>query len=98
MTDKYANRLDAIDRYAVLGNPISHSKSPLIHTSFAKQTGQNVSYEAILVPLDGFKDVLYRLMGEGYKGVNVTVPFKFEAYDACHHIPTARLWRAQSIA
>jgi shikimate dehydrogenase len=68
------------DRYAVIGNPISHSKSPLIHKMFAEQTGQDVSYEAILAPLDGFAATVERLRNEGYKGCNVTVPFKFEAF------------------
>jgi shikimate dehydrogenase len=68
------------DRYAVIGNPISHSKSPLIHRMFAEQTGQDISYEAIEAPLDGFAATIERLRSEGYKGCNVTVPFKFEAY------------------
>ena len=68
------------DRYAVIGNPISHSKSPLIHSLFAKQTGQDICYEAIEAPLDGFTTTIQRLHREGYKGCNVTVPFKFEAY------------------
>lgn len=68
------------DRYAVIGNPISHSKSPLIHRMFAEQTGQDISYEAIESPLDGFVATIERLRAEGYKGCNVTVPFKFEAY------------------
>jgi shikimate dehydrogenase len=67
------------DRYAVIGNPIAHSKSPLIHKMFAEQTGQDISYEAILSPLDGFAATIERLRKEGYKGCNVTVPFKFEA-------------------
>ena len=67
------------DRYAVIGNPISHSKSPLIHKLFAEQTGQDISYEAIEAPLDGFAETVKRLRHEGYKGCNVTVPFKFEA-------------------
>jgi shikimate dehydrogenase len=68
------------DRYAVIGNPIAHSKSPQIHKMFAEQTGQDISYEAILAPLDGFAATVERLRKEGYKGCNITVPFKFEAY------------------
>ena len=68
------------DKYAVIGNPISHSKSPLIHQMFAAQNGQDISYEAILAPLDGFAATVERLRNEGYKGCNVTVPFKFEAF------------------
>jgi shikimate dehydrogenase len=68
------------DRYAVIGNPISHSKSPQIHKMFAEQTGQDISYVAIEAPLDGFAATVERLRLEGYKGCNVTVPFKFEAY------------------
>jgi shikimate dehydrogenase len=68
------------DRYAVIGNPISHSKSPLIHRLFAEQTGQNLSYEAIEAPLDGFAVTVAQLRKEGYKGCNVTVPFKLEAW------------------
>jgi shikimate dehydrogenase len=80
------------DRYAVIGNPISHSKSPLIHRLFAAQTGQDISYEAIEAPLDGFAATVARLRREGYKGCNVTVPFKFEAYE----IASERSERAQS--
>ena len=69
------------DKYTVLGNPISHSKSPLIHAMFAAQTGEDISYQAIEAPLDGFAATIDRLRGEGYKGCNVTVPFKFEAYN-----------------
>lgn len=68
------------DKYAVLGHPISHSKSPLIHKMFAEQTGQDMSYEAIEVPLDGFAATIQRLRDEGYKGCNITVPFKHEAF------------------
>lgn len=69
------------DHYAVIGNPIAHSKSPLIHTEFAKQTGQAMAYEAVLAPLDDFAGTVHALIKQGYKGVNVTVPFKFAAYD-----------------
>lgn len=73
------------DQYAVIGNPIAHSKSPLIHAAFAEQTGQNISYERIISPLDGFAATIQDLISKGYKGVNVTVPFKFEAYDLCQN-------------
>ena len=79
------------DKYAVIGNPIAHSKSPLIHRMFAEQTGQGISYEAIEAPLDGFAATAERLRKEGYKGCNVTVPFKFEAFK----IATQRTERAQ---
>jgi len=68
------------DKYAVIGNPIAHSKSPQIHKLFAEQTGQDIRYEAIEAPLDGFKDEVMKLIKNGYKGCNVTVPFKQQAY------------------
>ncbi|MBD9413571.1 shikimate dehydrogenase [Pseudomonas sp. PDM16] len=67
------------DRYGVFGNPIGHSKSPLIHGMFAAQTGQDLSYEALLAPLDDFNGYA-RAFFEIGKGGNVTVPFKEEAY------------------
>jgi len=67
------------DKYAVIGNPIAHSKSPQIHKLFAQQTGQDISYEKIKVALDGFKEKIDELRKKGYKGCSVTVPFKFEA-------------------
>ena len=73
------------DKYAVIGNPIAHSKSPLIHEAFAKQTNQDISYEKILAPLDGFEATVRDLIASGYKGINVTVPFKFEAYKLATH-------------
>ena len=74
------------DRYAVVGHPIAHSQSPRIHRLFAAQTGQDLSYEAILAPLDGFAVTLRRFVAEGGKGLNVTLPFKAEAFilaDVC---------------
>lgn len=70
------------DKYAVIGNPIAHSKSPQIHAMFAQQTGQDISYEAILAPAgpDGFFTAIETLRNNGYKGCNVTVPFKQHAY------------------
>ncbi len=68
-----------IDRYCVIGNPVAHSKSPAIHAAFALQTGQQLEYERCLAPLDGFAATVHRLIAHGYKGANVTVPFKLEA-------------------
>jgi len=68
------------DKYAVIGHPISHSKSPLIHQMFAEQTGQDISYVAIEAPLDGFVATINKLRDAGYKGCNITVPFKHEAF------------------
>ena len=69
------------DRYAVIGNPVSHSKSPLIHVAFARQTGQDIRYDRLLAPLDGFEDTVRRFFHEGVHGLNVTLPFKREAWD-----------------
>jgi len=68
------------DRYAVFGHPVAHSKSPLIHAAFARQTGQDMAYEAILTPLDGFADSVAAFVAAGGRGANVTVPFKEAAF------------------
>ena len=68
------------DHYAVFGNPIGHSKSPIIQTAFARQTGQDMSYKSILAPLDGFDDAVDAFIAAGGRGANVTVPFKQEAF------------------
>ncbi|SEK21099.1 shikimate dehydrogenase [Atopomonas hussainii] len=69
-----------LDQYGVFGNPIGHSKSPLIHRLFAEQTGQTMSYEALLAPLDGFADFARDFFARGGRGANVTVPFKEQAF------------------
>ncbi|MFZ9149661.1 MAG: shikimate dehydrogenase [Burkholderiales bacterium] len=69
------------DRYAVVGNPVGHSKSPLIHAAFARQTGQDIAYDRLLAPLDAFAVTAKRFFHEGGHGLNVTVPFKREAWD-----------------
>jgi shikimate dehydrogenase len=68
------------DRYAVIGNPIEHSKSPLIHSEFARQTGQDMEYGRLLGNLEDFPAEVRRFFGSGGCGMNVTVPFKEEAW------------------
>src|SRR5687767_9418681 len=74
------------DRYAVIGNPVAHSKSPAIHAQFARDTGQDMSYEAVLAPLDGFEGEVARFRGAGGCGLNVTLPFKHRAFALCRTV------------
>ncbi|AUB83974.1 shikimate dehydrogenase [Candidatus Thiodictyon syntrophicum] len=77
-------------RYAVIGNPIAHSKSPLIHAAFARQTGADLEYGRLLAEPDDFEGTVRRFFGDGGRGLNVTVPFKEQAFRlADEHSPGA---------
>ncbi len=80
------------ERYCVFGNPVAHSKSPRIHTLFARQTGLDIAYDARLAPLDGFAAAVAEFAAAAGKGANVTLPFKEEAFRLCDR----RSARAQS--
>lgn len=70
-----------LPRYAVIGNPISHSRSPQIHALFSAQTGTPLQYEALLAPEDGFVEAVTAFREQGGLGLNVTVPFKAAAFE-----------------
>lgn len=82
----------SIDNYVVIGNPVAHSRSPAIHAQFAAQTGQQIRYERLLAPLDGFADTVRGFIAGGGRGANVTLPFKLEA----HALATRLSERAQA--
>lgn len=69
-----------LNLYAVIGNPIAHSKSPFIHTEFSKQTGQHMHYKTMLASQDNFITAVESFRQLGGKGMNVTLPFKIEAH------------------
>lgn len=82
----------ATDRYAVIGHPIAHSKSPLIHGLFAQATGQDMEYTAMEAPLDGFAALVQAFRAQGGRGLNVTLPFKLQAFElATDPLESARL-------
>lgn len=84
--------MSAVDQYAVVGNPIAHSKSPEIHLRFAAQVKQKIGYERIEAPIDGFEEKALSLRDAGYRGLNVTVPFKLDAAKLASELtPRARL-------
>lgn len=91
-----------MDRYAVVGNPVEHSRSPFIHAAFARQTGQALHYGRLLCPLDGFEATLRAFVADTadgpVRGCNVTVPFKFEAFHlATRHSERAALAQAANV-
>ncbi|MCK9688453.1 shikimate dehydrogenase [Scleromatobacter humisilvae] len=83
-------------RLAVVGNPVSHSRSPQIHARFAAASGHAVDYTRIEAPLDGFVATLRAFADAGARGCNVTVPFKGEAFAACARL-SERARRAQAV-
>jgi shikimate dehydrogenase len=74
------------DKYAVFGNPIKHSKSPLIHAAFAQQCEQSMHYRAVRVELECFNAVAQQFFESGGAGLNITLPFKQEAFDFAHEL------------
>jgi shikimate dehydrogenase len=74
------------DRYAVIGQPISHSKSPVIHARFARETAQDLTYEAIEIAPANLADELKRLHAEGVRGLNVTLPHKHAVAKICESV------------
>jgi shikimate dehydrogenase len=71
------------DRYAVIGNPVAHSKSPLIHAEFARQTGEDIEYGRIEAAVEDFEGAVARFRETGGCGLNVTLPFKERACRIC---------------
>ncbi|HXI38200.1 MAG TPA: shikimate dehydrogenase, partial [Burkholderiales bacterium] len=74
------------ERYAVIGNPVAHSKSPWIHAEFARACRQDLEYTLIEAPLDGFRAALDAFRAAGGSGMNVTLPFKEEAHACCQRL------------
>ena len=86
---------DLKKNFAVIGNPIHHSLSPQIHAAFARENGLDIQYEAILSPLDQFKNTVHTLITQKLSGANVTLPFKKEAFQiATTHSTHARIAEA----
>ncbi len=81
MTSRPEPRAFPMDRYAVIGNPIAHSKSPEIHAAFARQTGQHMEYGRLLGSLDDFAGDVRTFVADGGRGLNVTLPFKQRAWE-----------------
>lgn len=75
--------------YSVLGNPIHHSLSPTIHKLFAQQTNQQITYTATLVPLNQFSQAVQHAQDNNYHGLNITSPFKQQAFAICHNTSPA---------
>lgn len=82
-------------QFAVVGNPIKHSKSPIIHQEFAKQFDIELQYEKLLAPLEEFATTIERFFANDGSGLNVTLPFKEQAFALAKEIaPRAKLAKA----
>lgn len=90
------NLNSSISNYAVFGNPINHSKSPQIHSLFAQQVGISLSYQAIEVPVDSFGEYVKFFAEQNGKGLNITVPFKGDAFSLCNTL-TERAKKSASV-
>lgn len=77
-----------MDKYGVIGNPIQHSISPQIHTMFAAQTKQDLVYEKYLVEITNFESAIKKFQQQGFKGFNITLPFKERAFAICDALAT----------
>ena len=96
-SDPFDFQIDpSTDNYAVMGNPVAHSKSPQIHQYFARQTNQVISYQSILVPAGKFTETMLEFGRLGGKGLNITVPFKQDAWNAVS-VRTARAETAGAV-
>lgn len=85
-----------VDQYAVFGNPIEHSKSPQIHSAFASQTGQTMNYTRQCVPIGQFTSAADQFFADGGRGLNVTLPFKIDAYNYAQQL-TERAQQAGAV-
>jgi shikimate dehydrogenase len=80
-----------MNKYAVIGNPVHHSISPMIHAQFSKEFGLEISYERILSPIDGFQYTVKKFIDSDGKGFNITLPFKIQAHNLSKNLtPNAR--------
>ncbi|KUM02402.1 shikimate dehydrogenase [Chromobacterium subtsugae] len=84
------------DRYAVIGNPISHSQSPFIHQEFARALGQDISYEKLFAELGAFRPQVEAFVAAGGKGLNITLPFKGDAFRFAQEV-TERARAAEAV-
>ena len=92
--------MNQIAHYAVIGHPVAHSKSPQIHAEFARLTGQHMDYQRLLAPLDGFESAVQGFVAGGGRGLNVTLPFKQQAWAmlALTSAPSSALTAASTVA